>query len=229
MGKTSERGGKVTVLREPVWSTVGLYVVAMLGGAGLGRLLGLLADWLVTLPWAPMQGPAELVTSIPAAVLPAVGVLAGAVLGVVAQYEQTVMRLDGDEVVLTRKGRQERLSRADIATVCRDGRHLVVLGTEGGELARHECGLPFGRVAGAVVRHGYPWADADPYEDEFRLWVPDLPGLPEGVNALLKARQKVLDEKGSGHGDVRELREELSRLGIVVKDRKRRQYVRSTG
>ena len=228
MGKVSERSGKNTVVREPVWGTAGFYVAAMLGGAGLGWALGLLADWLVTLPWAPMQGPAKLVDSVPAAVLPAVGILAGAALGLVAQYEQLTIRLQGDEVVLTRKGQRQSLSRADIGTFCRDGGQLVVLGGGGGELARHECGIGFERVAGAVVQHGHQWADTDPYTDEFRLWVPGLPGFPEGVNALLKARQKALEDDGSDDGNVRELREELGRLGIVVKDEKRRQYVRTT-
>ncbi|TDC84158.1 hypothetical protein [Actinomadura sp. 7K507] len=226
MGK---RGDGVVVLREPVWSTVGIYVVAALGGAGVGWLVGLLADWLVTLPWAPMQGPAELVGSIPAVVLPAVGLLAGLVLGSVAQFEQLVVRLGKDDVVLTRKGRQQRFAREDVATVCRDGKQLVVLGPDGGELARHECGLDFGRVAAAVTEYGYLWADADPYEDDFRLWVPGLPGLTEGANALLKARQKSLEDKGGDDDDVQALREELSRLGVVVKDEKKRQHVRTLG
>jgi hypothetical protein len=227
VSKPFEEHDRPAVLREPVWSTAAVYVVAALLGAGAGWLLGLLAEWLVSLPYAPMKGPARLVDMIPGAVLPVLGALAGLVVGLIAQYEQLVIRLHEDHVVLTRKGHEQRLSRDEIALVCRDGGRLVVLGVGGGELARVECGLNFGRVAETVTEHGYRWADADPYKDDFRLWVPDLPGLSQGANALLKARQTSL--KDGNEDDARLLREELAGLGIVVKDEKRRQYVRTPG
>ncbi|MGP4000638.1 YqeB family protein [Streptomyces sp. 8N706] len=229
MRKRPERdpqGGRLTVLGEPAWRTVCVYVVLVLAGAGVGWLVGFLADWLVTLPWAPLQGPARLVASIPAPGLPAAGSVAGLALGLVAQHEQLVLRLSSDRVVLTRKGREQEFSHDVIATVFRDGKQLVLLGHEGGELTRQECDLDVGRVADAFTEHGYVWADDDPHKDEFRRWVPDTPGLPMGANAILKARQESLEKKSPSDDDVRELREELARLGVVVRDEKRRQYWR---
>ncbi|MEU8916541.1 CysS/YqeB C-terminal domain-containing protein [Streptomyces nigrescens] len=52
-----------------------------------------------------------------------------------------------------------------------------------------------------------------------------MPGLPQGANALLKARAQLLDKKSSTE-DLRELREELARVGVVVRDEKRQQYWR---
>lgn len=216
-----------TVLRESTWATVCVYLALALAGAGAGWLIGLLADWLVTLPWAPLQGPAKLVASIPAPWLPVAGSVAGLGLGVVAQHEQVEIRLSDDRVALTHKGREQEFARDAIATAFRDGKQLVLIGHDGGELTRQECDLDVDRVAGAFTDHGYPWADTDPYADAFRRWVPDTPGLPEGANAVLKTRQKVLEKAGSSDDDVRELREELARLGIVVKDEKRRQYWRT--
>ncbi|MFG2212151.1 hypothetical protein [Streptomyces sp. NPDC048638] len=221
------RGDRLTVLGRPTWSTVCVCAVLVLVGAGVGWLVGFLAGWLVTLPWAPLQGPARLVASIPAPGLPVMGSLAGLALGLVAQHEQLVIRLSEDRVVLTRKGREQEFSRAAIATVFRDGKYLVLLGHGGGELDRQECDLDVGRVADAFTEHDYVWADADPHKDEFRRWVPDTPGLPEGANAILRARQESLEKKGSSDDDVRELRAELSRLGVVVRDEKRRQYWRT--
>ncbi|MEU7278551.1 hypothetical protein AB0A69_07140 [Streptomyces sp. NPDC045431] len=221
------QGDKVTVLGRSARGTVLVYVVLLLAGAGAGRLAGPLADWLVTLPWAPLQGPAELVASVPAPWLVAAGAAAGLVLGFVVQHEQLAMRLSDERVVLTREGRAREFSRDAVAAVFRDGKQLVLLGHDGGELARQECDLDVGRVADAFTEHGYAWADADPYEDEFRRWVPDTPGLPEGANAILKARQESLEKKGPSDDDVRELREELARLGVVVRDEKRRQYWRT--
>lgn len=228
MRERVDPGERVTVLREPVWWTVVFYVGAVLIGSGVGWLLGIAVDWLASQKYAPMKGPARLVAEIPDLALIGLGALAGLVVGGIAQYEQLVVRLEKSHVVLTRKGQQQRLAREDVGTVCRDGRELVVLGPEGRELARHECGIPFDRVAAVFTEHGYRWADADPYKDDFHLWVPDLPGLSTGANALLKARQKALESKDSDD-DVHMLREELARLGVVVKDEKQRQYVRTLG
>ncbi|GFH34529.1 YqeB family protein [Streptomyces pacificus] len=221
------REGRPVVLRQSAVGTAGVYAVFVLMGVGAGWLVGFLADWLVTLPWAPMQGPAELAASAPAPVLPAAGAVAGLALGLVAQHEQLAIRLSGECVVLTGKGRAREFPRDVVATVFRDGKHLVLLGHDGGELTRQECDLDTGRVAEAFTAHGYAWADADPHQGEFRRWVPGAPGLPEGANALLEARQESLDKKGSSHEDLWELRGELARLGVVVRDERRRQYWRT--
>lgn len=230
MRKRTDQGpgkSRDTVLGEPAWRTACVYAVCALAGAGLGLLAGPLADWLVTLPWAPMQGPAELVASIPAPWLLAGGSLAGLGIGGVAHFEQLTIRMSDDRVMLTRKGREHSFARAEIASAFRDGTYLVLLGHGGGELVREKCDLDFGRVADAFTAHGHAWADTDPYRDEFRRWVPDLPGLPDGANAVLKARAEPLKEKGPDADDVQELRDELARLGVVVRDEKRRQYVRT--
>ncbi|WP_229858979.1 YqeB family protein [Streptomyces poonensis] len=218
---------RVTVLSQSTWTTLGIYAGFVLAGAGLGWLVSPLAHWLVTLPWAPLQGPAELLASLPAAVPATAGSAAGLVLGLVAQHEQLAIRLSDDRVVLTSKGRERTFSHDAVATVFRDGGRLVLLGHDGGELTRQECDLNADRVADAFTGHGYAWADTDPHKDEFRRWVPATPGLPEGADALLTARQKSLEKNGASDEDVRELREELARLGVVVRDEKRRQYWRT--
>ncbi|GAA0953455.1 YqeB family protein [Actinocorallia libanotica] len=217
-----------TVLRESAWSTAGVYVLFLLLGAGIGWLIGPLADWLLTLPWAPMQGPAELVASIPLPWLPVAGTVAGLALGLIAQHEQLTIRLTGDHVVLVSGDREHDFPREAIVLACRDGKQLVLLGHDGGELDRQECGLGFGRVAAAFTAHGYAWADADPHKDEFRPWVPGSHGLPEGANAILEARQKLLKDEDASERDIRELRAELARLGVVVRNEKHRQYWRTS-
>lgn len=74
--------------------------------------------------------------------------------------------------------------------------------------------------------HGYPWTDADPFVNDFQRWVPNMEELPAGADALLKARQQAL-EKRNDH-DIAELRDELAKLGVFVKDTKKRQYLRHT-
>lgn len=221
------QGDRFTVLAQPRWGAVTLYVLCVSAGAVAGWLISLLADWFVTLPWAPMQDLARLVASFSSPVMPAAGAVAGLAVGFIAHREQLGIRLSDDRVVLTRKGREQEFTHDAVAAAFLDGDELVLLGTDGGELAREECDAVADEVPDAFTEHGYVWADADPHNDEFRRWVPDTPGLPEGANAILKARQKSLEKKDPSERDIRELREELARLGVVVKDEKRRQYWRT--
>jgi len=114
-----------------------------------------------------------------------------------------------------------RRERADIAAVFVDRTRLVLLGHDSGELARRASELEVTALKAAFTRYDFPWRDGDPHAGEYRLWVPDMPGLPPGANALLAERAKKL-----GSADARELRDELARLGVVVRDVKRKQYWR---
>jgi hypothetical protein len=201
-------------------------------GAGVGWLVTLLADWLVTLSWAPLQGPAKLVTSVPEPWLTiggvAVGALVGLVVGLVAVHESLSVRVSAGRVVLKVRDSSQEFGRGEVDLAVRDGKQLVLLGADGMEIAREDCGLRWARVAEAFGAHGYRWADEDPHREEFRRWVPGMPGLPEGADALLRARAEAR-EKDGGAEDARELRRELWRLGVVVRDEEKRQYWRTPG
>ncbi|MGY5125437.1 YqeB family protein [Streptomyces nigrescens] len=223
------RMDKTTVLAQPAWSVALVHLALVLLGAGAGWLVKVLAEWLVTLSWAPMQGPAKLLTSVPEPWL-TVGLLSagtalGLIVGLIAQHEELSVVVSDERVTLTRKAKGQEFARDRVARVFLDGKQLVLLDADTGELARETCELNAQRVADAFSAHGYSWADQDPYKDDFRRWVSDMPGLPQGANALLKARAQLLDKKSSTE-DLRELREELASLGVVVRDEKRRQYWR---
>nr|WP_244190552.1 hypothetical protein [Streptomyces caeruleatus] len=192
-------------------------------------MVTLLAEWLVTLSWAPLQGPAELLTSVPEPWLGIGGVGVGAglglVVGFVAVHESLSVSVSAGRVVLGVRDSSQEFGRDEIDVVVRDGKQLVLLGPDGMELAREACGLSWARVAEAFAQHGYRWADEDPHREEFRRWVPGMPGLPEGADALLRARQEAR-KKEENSEDARELRGELLRLGVVIRDEKHRQYWR---
>ncbi|MDG4863772.1 hypothetical protein P8605_37080 [Streptomyces sp. T-3] len=217
---------KVTELSQPRW----IPPLFMLLGAGAGWLVKLLAQWVVTLPWAPLQGPAETLTKAPEPWLTiaaiGVGTAAGLLFGLYVLHTELSLRVSADRVVLSRAGLTSEFTAAEIALVCRDGKDLVLLGHHGEELAREDSDLDDRRFRDAFTRHGHPWADHDPHADAFRRWVPGTPGLPAGADALLKARAKVLD-KGDSATEARELRAELARLGVYVRDRKKRQHWRT--
>jgi hypothetical protein len=56
--------------------------------------------------------------------------------------------------------------------------------------------------------------------------VPDLPGLPAGADALLRARERAIER--DRRDDARELRRELGLIGVVLRDDSKRQYWRLT-
>ncbi|GGX47850.1 YqeB family protein [Streptomyces chartreusis] len=225
-----ERGsGGVAVLKESAWVLTLFCVVC---GALVGGVVTLLAEWLVRLSWGPLQGPARLLTSVPepwqSVGSVGVGAALGLVVGFIAVHESLSVRVSADRVVLGIRDSSQEFARDQVGLVVRDGKQLVLLGPDGMEIAREECGLPWARLAEAFAAHGYRWADEDPHLEEFRRWVPGMPGLPDGADALLRARAAAR-EKDAGADDARELRGELLRLGVVVRDEKGRQYWRVAG
>jgi hypothetical protein len=142
-----------------------------------------------------------------------------------AVQERLTVTVTDDTVTLVRGGTTRSYGRPDVDAAFVDGKDLVLLARSGLELARERSDLRPERLAAALTRHGYRWrADGDPYREEFRLWVPDTPGLPSAANALLAARARALEKKAQD--DVAELRAELLRLGVVVRDEQKRQYWR---
>lgn len=228
-------GAGVTVVGRARWERALIWGGFPVAGAVLGGLVWLVAGWVVALRWVPMRGPFELVDSLPD--LPAalgcmgLGAVAGLVLAFVAEREYVTVAVGDDRVVCVRDGAERSVPRASVGAVFVDEGRLVLLDRRGRELlvysAREGADLPgTERLARAFKAHGYPWSPGgDPHRDEYRRWVPDIPGLPSGANALLRARAKALD---SGDGEeAAQLREELGRLGVVVReDGKKRQFWR---
>ncbi|MBN6039941.1 hypothetical protein [Amycolatopsis sp. 195334CR] len=212
------------------WRVLGWLLCPLLGAALLWGLK-LAAGWVATLTWFPFQGPFELVASIPepAATLGALGIgaVGGLVLAFLGELDLLSLELDATGVVLTRGGESQRFERAAVGAVFFDGGKLVLVGTAGDELARESSDLPKQRVRAAFEQHGFPWhADGDPYREDYRLWVEGTPELSDRANALLRARKEALT-KDQGD-EVKELRRELVKAGVFVREEKKRQYWRTS-
>lgn len=217
-------------MADPPWVPPLLWIGFPVLGAGLGLGLKAISEWVASLSWAPLQGPFELVASIrePYAWIGAliIGSAAGLAFSYLAAKDSLAVTVSPNGAEFDRGGIVREVSRAGVTAVYLDGKQLVVLGPHTEELAREKSDLSRRELREAFVAHGYPWRDdGDPHRAEFRRWVEDTPALPVGADALLKARARALD-KGDG-ADAAELRAELSRLGVVVRDEKKRQYVRT--
>ncbi|MEH1165466.1 hypothetical protein V6V47_08775 [Micromonospora sp. CPCC 205539] len=200
-------------------------------GAGAGWLVAAAVGWLAGLPWVPFHDLIEWLDGLPerpaTAGTIAVGVLAGLVVAGIGTFERLIVTVDAARVRLRRGGEDTDVGRIDTRAVFVDGKHLVLLDADGAELAREKSDLPAAGLATAFRSNGWPWADDDPHRSAYRLWVPDLPGLPAGADALLRARERAIrKERGD---DIRELRAELGRIGVVLRDEGKRQYWRLHG
>lgn len=228
VGSNDVNAGKDSEATVVADSALVVILVCVAGGAVLGWLVKLLARWLLTLPWAPFQGPAKLLSSFPEPGLTigvvAAGVIAGLLLGLTAVHESLAVAVSDTQVTLSTRDEAQVVERGEIALAFKDGKQLVLLGHHGQEAAREETDLSAKRLCRAFTRHGYGWAETDPHDDAYRLWVPGASGLPDGANAVFAARAQAL--KADKGDDARELRKELTRFGVVVRDRDKRQYWR---
>jgi hypothetical protein len=229
-GATPPRGQTVVV--EPRWQRLLVWIGFPLLGLAAGWLLKSVAGWVASLPWAPFQGPFKLVESVPEphASIGAlvVGGLAGLVLATLAALDRLTVTVADDQVTVTRGGVTRTFKRPLVGAVFLDDRRLVLLGRATEELAREASDLEADRLGDAFVAHGFPWrAGGDPYLGAYQRWVDGVPGLPAGADALFKARARALD-KGDGD-EVAKLRADLARLGVVVRDEHKRQYWRRSG
>lgn len=218
-----------TRVSPPLSFHVVLWVAVPLLGALVGWLLAFALDWIVSLSWAPFQGPLTLVDELTGAwtmlALIAVGVVTGVAVAVISYREVTIVTVDTGTVTITRNDKAIHVAGTDVAAVFVEKDHLVIQDRSGRILARAPISdLPADKLEAAFATHTYSWMSADPFETAFARWVPDAPFLPSGANAIFVARQKAL-EKGD-KGDQEDFRLELQKVGIIVRDDNQRQYWR---
>lgn len=216
------------IVSTPIWARVAVWIVVPAAGAGLVLGLLRLIPVLTEIDWLPLPGWVAKIGEIPEPWATwgalGVGLLAGLVLASMIDAEALTVRLTGTEVVLHRPGHDRTVARGDVAVAFYEKGHLVLLGRTGKELAREPSLVSGKRFAPAFTSSGIAWATEDPYADAYQRWIPDSPDLPAAAHAVLAARQKAI--KGGDSDDATELRVELSRLGLVVRDRDKKQYWR---
>jgi hypothetical protein len=219
-----------TVLAEPRWLLPVMWTALPALGVGAGWALHRAVDWLVTLPWIPFRGPVRLLAGLPepaaTIVALAVGALAGLVFAALVAADLRTVTISPQRIALARRGSTREVDRASVTAAFLDGRHLVLLGPVTEELVREVYDMGAGRLRNALLAHGYPWRDGDPYRDGYRRWADGTPDLPDGANALFKARERALHS--GDRDDATELRDALTNLGLVVREERHRQFWRAT-
>ncbi|WP_344870487.1 YqeB family protein [Allokutzneria multivorans] len=221
-------GSGERVVAHKQWERNLLWFGAPALGAVFGWLVKPLAEWVLTLRWVPMQGPFKLAEQAPSWVLVCGGAVLGLGFAFLGALDMTEVSVSRERVVFRRGDNTTEVDGTEVDAVFLDGKRLVLLGPDGAELAAEKTDLPAAELREAFGASGYRWLDeGDPHAAEYRLWVEDTPDLPTGADALLKARKRAIS--GGESEDVRLLRSELGRLGVVVRDDGKRQYWRMTG
>lgn len=218
-----------SIIGPPSWFQPAVLVVLPLLGLLLGWGILAIADWVAGLAWAPFQGPFQLVAEAPrpaaTIVVLALGAVAGLVFGLVILGDSLVIEVTEEAVVLRRGDTVTRVGHTELGSVHLDAKELVFLDDTGLEVARVSSDLPVDRVRNSLLEAGHRWHDSDPFADDFRRWVEGTPDLTGAANAVLAARARALG-KGEAE-DAADLRRELIKLGLVLRDRDDRQYWRT--
>ncbi|GED71370.1 hypothetical protein BRE01_50720 [Brevibacillus reuszeri] len=212
-------------------TTTGIILYGGFGAAGVvvGYFLPQIAAWALKLPWVPFEGPLKLVNYFSGIwvnlLLALLGLIVGLVVAAVAVKELLVVTITDEEVQLDKDGHKQTIVRKEIDTVFLDGKQLVILGKSGHELARDKIDESPSTVMDAFKSYDYSWStEGDPFKHEYKRWVLDTPDLSTTANALMKAREIALKKKDAKDG--KELRNELIKLGYIVREEETRQYWR---
>lgn len=219
-----------TVIVPSTTDKVVLFGGLALLGLVLGFFLPRIAEWSASLPWVPFQYLLEFVAGWQGWWVAALLAVAGVLLAGLVLEDTLKVTVADTEVRFRKRSVTRTVPRDQVHMAFLDGKEIVLQDATSRELVREPHDLFEGearKTSAAFEAHGYPWsADGDPYRDAFRRWIEDTPELPATVNAVLKARAKAAALGGEGKADVRELRDEVAKLGYVIRDDGHRQYWR---
>jgi hypothetical protein len=213
--------GAVTVGMPEGWLRL-LRVGCGLLGFGAGFAVDPLAEWLLDSVGSapmPLRLAAQLPTPWAVLVLTAVGVGVGIWLAHGARRDSPVVIVGNEHVVVDQAGSGLHVPRGRVEAVFTDGRDLVVLDHDRGELVRvRATDLPTGELQAAFERFDYPWCGTtDPRDAGFVRWVDGAPDLDGAAHVLLRARKRALADGKPGAAE--DALEQLRAMGIAVRDR----------
>lgn len=213
--------------------------ILYLSFAMIGLIVGYFATgivkWIIGLSWIPYHQSFELVNKVllkiqslsgdwSAIILAIIGACLGLFLAFLCIEEILRANISDQEIVIYKDDHTYAISKDEIQHVFLDEKELVIVDLNGQELLRETHHHKEKIVEDAFVFHRYPWEQGDPYEKEFQLWTAKTKEVSNAVHALMKAREKALEDKNDE--EARELRKGLADLNIVVRTRGTKQYWR---
>lgn len=155
---------RTTVLTYPRGDVAWTYGVLVGGGVALGAVLHVLRGWLLSLDVLPWRGVVVTVDRVvdgwgawgPVALV-AAGALLGALLAAAEVDKEPRVEVSRERVVVVRGKSRRTYLRDDVREALREDGALVLLATNGTELARVRTGIPVADLERAFLDAGYVW------------------------------------------------------------------------
>ncbi|MBU5468449.1 hypothetical protein KQI49_16620 [Virgibacillus sp. MSJ-26] len=205
-----------------------IIVVPMVLGGLIGWFIPVIADWLLKLPVVPWEGLIEFIASLNSFWVSITATIIGIVVGILLTltiFEESLeITITYDNLQLKLGDKVDTIDKKDISAIYIEYKQLIILGKSSNELYRETFETKIDTVRETFRAYKYPWKEKDPFKKEYQRWVLGHPDFPEKLNALLYAREHALKEDIKE--DAKHLREDLAKLGVVIRDEKNSQYVR---
>lgn len=235
------RDTRETVISMSMAEKIIWYVIFSVGGMTLGYFFTRIVHWLIDLEWFMkwigdsntfvfLMNLLEKIQSFTgdwsSVLLSVIGLLCGLFLVHWLMEQNISIKMTDATVTVQNKLLNMEILRKDIQHVFLDNGELVIVGFSGHELLREPHDTSKHKIEQAFNKHGYPWrSEGDPYKDHYQLWFEDSPDLLIPENALMKAREKAIEN--DDEEAMRDLKSELAKLNIVVRDEDGLQYWRN--
>lgn len=211
--------------------TVLIWLLPPVIGTVIGWLLPTWAGAASKLPWIPfIKGPLDLIASFDSpwtiVVTTILGIITGIILTILAYNYTLMITITTQKLSFGLEQEVWYFLKKDIQVVFMEGKEVIVLSNDDIELFRCKTELKARHIKAALAEYDYLFAVKNPFENEFKKWVPELPELSRSAHALLKARERSVKENDLKN--CLELSIELAKIGISVRDRNQQQYFRKS-
>lgn len=153
-----------------------------------------------------------------------IGVIVGLVFSIIVFSETLKVIVSDNKLKLVIDDVEKAIEKKEVSAIYLENKDLVVLGQSGHELYRGLLESKLEVIQEAFSHQSYPWKEEDPFASQYKRGVLDHPDFPADINALLNARARALKEENKE--EAKHLREDLAKVGVVIRDEKKAQYVR---
>lgn len=206
----------------------GLIIFIPILTAGIFYYLPSLVELIETIPFLSDNQLINFITGIENGWLnwglAALGLILGVFLSIFIFTEILKMEVNRDYVVVDIFDKKSEIKKTDIKCVFKEGKKLVIIGNDGFELLRQDTDYSTAKLESAFQKFHYPWVSEDPYINEFFKWTVNHEELGETANTILYERRQA--KRDDDEKKVKNLKNDLMELGIVVKDCNNAQFVR---
>ncbi|MCC2251797.1 hypothetical protein JUJ52_17780 [Virgibacillus sp. AGTR] len=217
-----------TVLGLKRFDKLFIIVISITVGGLLGWFIPVIIDWVLKLPFVPMEGIISIIDSLNhfwvSVVATIVGVIAGIAFIVYVFHVTLKVKVSDKQITLILGEMRRDINKQAISAIFMENKTLIILGENSKEIFREDLEVKKEEAKGAFLYYGYPWKNEDPFIKDYQRWELGNNQYPSDINSILYARERALKE--DNEEEAKQLREDLAKLGVVIQDKQKAQYIR---